>query len=185
MATTPQDTDRQALKAYLAGDRNAFGALYDRHAPALFSTILAVLKNEDWAAETLQEFFVQLATQADTFLHAESLPAYMFGAARKLALHTLRGRVRYQAALRKSGTAQVRLHPRSAAPSPTDNDTATALTHALQSLDEESRAVVTLHLYENLSFDEISAITDVARSTLHDKYKAALATLRTALKTLE
>lgn len=67
-SATPEATDdRQLMTQMIAGDRDAFTALYDRHARAVFGLLLRVVGDRPVAEELVQETFLRVWQHALTF----------------------------------------------------------------------------------------------------------------------
>ena len=68
------------------------------------------------------------------------------------------------------------------APRPDDPIDVAAAQDAVRSLPPEQREVVALRIWSGLTLAETAAVTGVPASTLHDRYRAALAALRQKLE---
>ena len=89
--STPPDPELFARIA--AGDRDAFGLFYDRHAPVLFGFCLRILKDARDAEDVLQEVFVQAWRDAGRFdATRASVKTWLFTIARSRALDRWRSR---------------------------------------------------------------------------------------------
>ena len=66
-------------------------------------------------------------------------------------------------------------------PPPETSDSAEPLTAALEQLAPELREVVVAKIWGELTFDEIAEITGTPKSSVFDRYRKALETLRTAV----
>ncbi|MCM3877738.1 MAG: sigma-70 family RNA polymerase sigma factor [Thermoanaerobaculia bacterium] len=89
--STPADPELFARIA--AGDREAFGAFYDRHAPVLFGFCVRILKDARDAEDVLQETFVQAWRDAGRFDPSRaSVKTWLFTIARSRALDRWRSR---------------------------------------------------------------------------------------------
>jgi RNA polymerase sigma-70 factor (ECF subfamily) len=76
--------DRALLVAFEHGNRNAFGTLYKKHAPAVFRFAFYMAGDADKADEITQEVFVWLIRHAAAFdPRRGTLPAFLGGVARK------------------------------------------------------------------------------------------------------
>lgn len=79
--------DGPLLASAAAGDRDALAALYRRHGAAVYRYAWLVTGSESAAADVVQDSFLALLGRADGFDPTRgSLPAYLCGIARHLAL---------------------------------------------------------------------------------------------------
>ena len=53
-------SDEELLRCIADGDRQAFAALYDRHAAVVYSLILRIVRDRTLADDMLQETFWQI-----------------------------------------------------------------------------------------------------------------------------
>jgi len=85
--------DPELFERIAAGDRDAFGAFYDRYAPVLFGFCVRILKDARDAEDVLQETFVQVWRDAGRFDPARaSVKTWLFTIARSRALDRWRSR---------------------------------------------------------------------------------------------
>ena len=153
-------------------DRARFAArVYAESGPRLYRYALMILANRDDAADVIQQVFA-------TVLAHKRLPsmddeAAYFRTAVRNAAYSL---------LRKRRTARnvefSMLEPVAAGCSPAEQ---AALEQALAALPPEQREAVHLHVYEGMTFQEISAIVDASINTVAARYRYALAALRARL----
>src|SRR5215475_2924898 len=79
---TATSADAMLVTAYVAGDRNALGALYDRFAPSLYDTAAAMLSDRDEAADVVQDVFLIAAQRMGQLRDPERIKAWLFSIAR-------------------------------------------------------------------------------------------------------
>ncbi len=73
--------------------------------------------------------------------------------------------------------------PHAAPPdTPPDTDEYSRLSEQLSRLPDKLAEIVTLHIWENLSFAEISRILDIPESTVRSRYETALRKLKQMMK---
>src|SRR5438045_1333998 len=75
-------TSADLVTAYLAGDRDALGALYDRFAPSLYDTAAAMLSDRDEAADVVQDTFLVAAERMGQLRDPDRIKAWLFAIAR-------------------------------------------------------------------------------------------------------
>jgi RNA polymerase sigma-70 factor (ECF subfamily) len=152
-------------------DAAYLGQLIDEHARAL------TLYARQWCAvpeDVVQEAFIKLATQKQP---PGRIVPWLFRVTRNLAISHLRSAQR-----RKKHEERAALRRPTWFVTSADNaiDGADA-TAALQELAEDTREVVTLHLWAGLTFAEIAEVLNSSSSSVHRLYLAGLHFLRERL----
>ncbi len=155
--------------------------LYDEHAGTLYAFLLSFTGQEADARDLLQETFVKLAARPSGLAQARNERAFLLQTCYRLGIdwtRRLRVRIRHENdSATQPGTALF-------APA-ADPDTATfrtALTTALLGLPADQRAVVSLKLWQDLTFQEIAVAMDISPSTAASRYRYALDKLRACLR---
>jgi len=152
-------------------DPDLLGRLIDRHAPALE---LFARQWCDTAEDVVQEAFVKLAGQHPL---PDQPAAWLFRAVRNGAINAAtasRRRRRYET--QAAAIVAVWFKPD---PAPEiEPDQAQA---ALAALPLEQREVIVAHLWGGLTFQQIAELVGSSSSSIHRRYQAGLATLRTQL----
>ncbi len=155
--------------------------LYDEHAEALYSFLLSFTGQEADARDLLQETFVKLAARPGGFAQARNERAFLLQTCCRLGIDWTR-RLRVRARHENDSVTQ----PGAALFAPADDpDLATfraALTEALRDLPEDQRAVVSLKLWQDLTFQEIAVAMDISPHTAASRYRYALDKLRALLR---
>src|SRR5918997_1938702 len=89
MAVSQRQTDADLLRLSLAGDEDAFTALYRRRQGGVYRFALQMSGSEAVAEDVTQEVFMVLMRDADKFDPTRgSLSAYLYGIARNLVLRS-------------------------------------------------------------------------------------------------
>lgn len=175
----PRRTDGVLLKRVAAGDRDAFGALYDSLAPAVHGTATRVVRSPALADEVTQEVFLAVWQQAPSFDPA-------LGTARTWVL-TLAHRRAVDAVRREQ--SQRDRNTRSAASShqhPFDQVAEEVLARAatesaskqvgraLGSLTPLQRKTIALAYYEGLTYSEVAERLAIPLSTAKTRIRDGL-----------
>ncbi|HUP50348.1 MAG TPA: sigma-70 family RNA polymerase sigma factor [Thermoanaerobaculia bacterium] len=156
--------DGRLVHAAVAGEREAFGALYRRHARAVHGTLLSRLPPAD-ADDGVQEVFLQAMKRLGELREPESFAAWVCAIARRRAVDHYRRRVEQEEL-----PAEV--------PSRADTGAraeAGEVLRAIQQLPEAYHEPLVLRLVEGLSGPEIAAVTgltpDSVRVNLHRGFR--------------
>jgi RNA polymerase sigma-70 factor (ECF subfamily) len=164
--------DAALIRGLIEGRDDAFAALYDRYAPALYRVAWAWLRSRPDAEDAVQEVFLGLVRSRAPLGKVENLRAYLFAALRH-------------------ASARLADHRRTAAPLPLDELQARAvpdpdpnyrLEEALAALPPAQREVVTLKIDGGLTFTEVATVLGIRPNTAASRYRYALEKLRVLLK---
>jgi RNA polymerase sigma-70 factor (ECF subfamily) len=184
--------DEALIAALVAGEPEALGALYDRHARVVFSVIMRIAGDRDVAEEILQEVFLRAWQQAHTFDETRgTVRFWLHRIAHNLTLNELRRRQRRPQVQRRlpmvdsegddyaDGVATGQDPAVDAWCAVRDAE----LAHALDQLPPGQRAVLLLYA-EGFSQSEIAAKLGEPLGTVKSRMRRALCRLREALPTL-
>lgn len=168
--------DAELFSRIVSGDRDAFGLLYDRYAPILFSFCVRILRDGRDAEDVLQEVFVQVWRDARRFdPDRASLKTWLFTIARSRALDRYRSR---------------RSQDQKLAPGPEDFDPGSSgdpaeasllkqyVAQSLSRLSENERKVLTLAYYDGYTQEEIAALLKEPLGTVKSRARSGLAKLQ-------
>ena len=87
-------SDAELACAAAAGDRAAFGAIYDRYADRLHDFCIGMVRDRDAAADCVQEVFCTVADRLSQLKDADKLRPWLYAIARNEALRHIRQRGR-------------------------------------------------------------------------------------------
>lgn len=167
------------------GDSSALADLYDGFGAAVYSLAWRIVGNPSDAEDVTQEVFAQAWRQAEQYDPARATPAgWLLMLARSRALDRIRAR---SSALR---AATVPLDNLDALASDQEDAEAQAMAGqraarvraAVAGLPEAQRTALELAFYRGLTHPEIASVLSAPLGTVKTRVRAALMTLRTALK---
>ncbi|GIV62457.1 MAG: RNA polymerase sigma24 factor [Rhodothermaceae bacterium] len=153
--------DQVLIEAFQAGDEFAFVSLYNRYKGSVYAFCVKMLLDRALAQDVLQETFLRVYENRDRLLKSDSFRAWLFTIARNQCLNQLRRLQR-----------QVTLDQATPLPNPGEDapmsrmeksEQIELVNHFLARLKPDYREVLILREYQNLSYEEIAAIT---RSTV-------------------
>jgi RNA polymerase sigma-70 factor (ECF subfamily) len=166
--------DLDSVRRVIAGDREEFRSLVERHQRALFGFVRALLPGLQDREDVVQDAFVAAFQKLDTFDPARgSFAAWLFRIARNRALNEV-GRRRPVPMER----VPEREERRSTAPEPLAFG---LLDRALAALPIPQRSAFLLAEIHELPYDEIARIEGVRPGTVKSRVARARARLRGAL----
>jgi RNA polymerase sigma-70 factor (ECF subfamily) len=183
-----EDSDAAVVARVRAGDKEAFGALVERHSHAVFRLAYRMTGNEQAAEDVVQETFLRAYRHLGRFDLGASFPAWLHRIALNYSISLLR-KCRRQAAALAAGNhiwAEAASALPAGAPTP---DCAAANTElqekiesALDQLSPQERAAFVLRHLEDRSIGEISCALGVGASAAKDSVFRAVQKMRRALQ---
>lgn len=164
-----------AVTADMTNPWSALEAWYDAYAPALLAFLKLRLGDEALAEDLLHDVFIYTARRAAREPIADP-KAYLFSAALNRC-HALRrdatARLRGQAGAKASGAFR--------ACAGSDPAEALAAREALDRLEPELRDAFVLHVFAELTFEELGQLMGLAPSAVHKRFARAVALLQRAM----
>lgn len=162
-----QTDDRALIEAFQEGDDFAFVSLYNRHKAAVYTYCVKMVLDKDIAKDILQETFIRVFENRDRLLNAGSFRAWLFTIARNQCLNSLR-RGNRQVPLENARTEALTVDelPISALEKSEQIELVNAF---LGRLKDDYREVMILREYQNLTYEEIAAITRTTVSAVKSR----------------
>jgi RNA polymerase sigma-70 factor (ECF subfamily) len=194
LGTLPYDDvpDEALIAALVAGEPEALGALYDRHAWVLFSLIMRIAGDRDVAEEILQEVFLRAWRQAHAFDETRgTVRFWLQRIAHNLTLNELRRRQRRPQVQRRPPNTDAEDDDYAGHVAAGQDPAVDAwcavrdaeLAQALDQLPPVQRAVLLLYA-RGFSQSEIAAKLGEPLGTVKSRMRRALCRLREALPPL-
>jgi RNA polymerase sigma-70 factor (ECF subfamily) len=173
----PQVTDSTLMSRIRAGDEDALGTLHDRYAQVVYSVALRVLGETTQAEDILQEIFLQLWRNPQTFDSSRgSLGAWLAVIARHRAIDYLRRR------RPETDIEDVIVAVDSNLEQTADRNIAIGKVRAaVERLPVEQRKPLEMAFFQGLTHSEIASKTGEPLGTIKTRIRAALLTLRKVL----
>jgi RNA polymerase sigma-70 factor (ECF subfamily) len=177
----PQPTtedDASLLAQVLGGDAQAMATLYDRYSRVVYSVALRVLGDPASAEDVLQEVFMQIWRNPDSFTPARgSLGGWLAIVSRNRSIDVLR---------RKRPTTNVDDVPLASSFNLADEAERNSLMErargVIQTLPTEQRKTLEMAFFDGLTHSEIAEITGDPLGTVKTRIRSALLTLRKAFQ---
>lgn len=181
-------SDSELMRRFAGGDLPAFEQLYNRHKGGLMRFLQRGLGRRETAEECFQEVWSRVIAARDRYQADARFATWLYQIANNLLIDQFR-RQRPELNVETLPEAESQsdnpLAP-SAALSPEDTlgafEQARRLQHALAELPEEQRIAVQLRLEQELSLEEIGAITGAGRETVKSRLRYALDKLKDRLR---
>jgi RNA polymerase sigma-70 factor (ECF subfamily) len=184
MTRTAVETDESVIQAAIAaGDRRrAVQLLMETYGPAVFSFCCRIVRDRALAADVQQEVFVQAYRDLETWEQRASARSWLFGIAHHRSLDAIKARSRHgnrfvsdEEAGERSGVDVDPLPRLDAAVR------ARALEECLARLTPQARSAVLLRFQEELSYEELCALSGEKSDTVRARVVRTLPVLRACL----
>lgn len=175
--------DLEALVRMTRGDESGVADLYDRHATAVYSLALRIVRRPEDAEDVTQQVFTQAWRTSARFDQSRGVvAAWLLMMARSRAIDCLRRRN----PARPGASDDERI---AAIPDPDPSveyavatrEQVERVQQAIEALPVEQRLAVELAYYDGLTQSEIAARTSTPLGTVKTRVRSALQTLRTAV----
>jgi RNA polymerase sigma-70 factor (ECF subfamily) len=155
--------------------RQVFNYLYDNYSGSLLSIIQNIVKDEELANDVLQEVFVKIWKQADSYDSSKGrLFTWMLNIARNAAIDTIRSKA-YQNSLQNRELTD---HATTMAGTLEMKTELIGLRKMVHNLKEEYRVLIELSYFQGFTQDEISKMLDIPLGTVKTRLRNALIQLR-------
>ncbi len=189
LGPAPGDPDREVLEAFRAGAPGAFDTLVERHQDRVYRLALRLLSDGDAALDAAQETFVKAWRALPRFQGASRFSTWLTRITINQCRNELRRRrtVKHQRPLSLDvpvGPSDVPRRDTLAAPGAAAWEVARgreveeACRQALGDLEPDAREVLLLREVEDLSYEDMAEILDVAVGTVRSRLHRARAELR-------
>jgi RNA polymerase sigma-70 factor (ECF subfamily) len=155
-------------------DPKKLGTWFEEHTPRLVLYARQWLGHEA-AADAVQDAFIQLMKQKQ---EPPNVRAWLFKTVRNRTISQMRSQARRKKRERTAGQS------RSCFESRTDDLLdAKAISEMLQDLEPESREIIVLRIWGQMTLQQIGQIVDLSPTTVFRRYEQGLKTIRQALET--
>lgn len=170
------EDDSSLLALVQKGDDRAMASLYERYSKLVYSVALRVLRDPAAAEDVLQEVFMQIWRNPDSFIAARgSLGGWLAIVARNRSIDTLR---------RKRPTVDVDDVPLASSFNLADEAERNSLMErargVIRQLPTEQRKTLEMAFFDGLTHSEIAEMTGDPLGTVKTRIRSALLTLRKA-----
>ncbi len=177
MREPPPDSDGEAMRRWVAGDRGAFEGIVRRWEGPVGRFLARLTGDGEEASDLLQEVFLRVYLKGAAYRDVGHFRTWLYQIALNLARDAARRKVR------KPAVALTEMHdPPCAAEPPDDGERAALVSAALAELPAAQREVVVLRHYEDLTFEAMARLLGVPATTLKSRFGVAMAKLEQALR---
>ena len=179
MGTVAPDVSVRLLGDIARGDRDAFARFYDLHAALVHTFALRVLREPAEAEEVVQDVFVQVWRQAETYSRDRGTPeAWLITMARSRGIDKLRSRRRRNEMVRPAENPDRLPEPVALESASGPAEARATLGGALAELPAAQRSVLELAYFDGLTQSEIAAKLGEPLGTVKTRMRSGLERLR-------
>lgn len=174
--------DDLLMLAWVGGDTAAFEMLYARHRGPLYRFLLRQLRNQALADEFFQDVWQRVIAARSGWKPEAAFATWLFRIAHNRLNDHWRA-ARHRPAAPEDGDERAARVPDPSTPERelSEFEQRRRLQLAMEELPEEQREVLILRLEQELSLEEIGAITGVGRETVKSRLRYAMDKLRQRL----
>lgn len=186
-AVLEQDTDMALVRKYLVGDDAAFEALFRKYQTSIFNIVSRMVKSED-AYDLTQDVFCHVLRAVHTFRGDSKFSTWLYSIARNVCLN----RLRRQNCLREESldsmiedqcftdylpdeTADVERIVET-------HEIQRVVNHVLAMLPPDQRLLILLRDFEQLSYEEISLVTEMSLTNVKSRLHRARMAFKDKMK---
>lgn len=186
--TQSQQSDRQLLEAYRAGNPDAISQLIARHSKRVYDYIYMMVKDAELADDLHQETFVKVVKVIDQGRYTDTgrFVSWVMRIAHNQVIDHFRSQKHDHTINESSAGFDIigtqRLSEGSVEDQIVSDQIAADLRKLIEQLPDEQREVVKMRYYANMSFKEIAESTDVGINTALGRMRYALINLRKMIK---
>jgi len=184
------ERDHSIVRAILAGNKDAYGALVRAHSAAVFRVAFRIVGNEADAEEVVQETFLRGYQRLESFKQSSAFGTWIYRIAVNCALNRL-SRPDIEAEYRhgeenspEEKTVQVATQAADPERVLLSGEISAAQQMAMQRLTPVERSAFVLRHFEDRSTSEIAALLDIAPNTAKQTVFRAVQKLRNELAPL-
>lgn len=174
--------DDVLMLAWVAGDATAFEQLYARHRGPLFGFLLRQTRDQALAEEFFQDVWQRVIAARAGWKPEATFATWLFRIAHNRLNDHWRG-LKHRPSAPDDGDERAARVPDPATPEHhlSDFEQRRRLQRAIEGLPQEQREVVLLRLEQELSLEDIAAITGAGRETVKSRLRYAMDKLRAGL----
>lgn len=169
--------DLELMRRTAEGDQQAFGKIVTRHQGPLVNFFSRMDVSTD-AEDLAQETFVRLYRYRDRYRPTAKFTTFLYLLARQVRIDAIRKRVRREDMAKDLREDQEIRE----LPSPRRDEAVLKVADAVQQLDEASRLVVVMSVYQGLKYREIAEVLGVPEGTVKSRMFTALRRLKGLLR---
>lgn len=176
--------DKNIIISYLNGDEGAFNLLVKRHLPGVYNFVRRLYNNELDASDISQEVFVKVWKNIHKYNLEQNFKTWLFTITRNTTYDWMRKKKVYLFSELSDSDENIEFEDTLVDNEPLPDeifakkDLKNKLEELIQTLTPNQKEVITLHINEQMTFEEISITLSKPQNTVKSHYRRGLAQLR-------
>lgn len=166
-------------KLILENNPYALEIIYDNIGRNLYKYMLSILCSNSKAEEVMQNLFVAIAEKRSRLSRAHNLTGYIFAMARNQAFDFLRSEPKREKNIEDYKNILVL---RDNSTNRLDKNELEKITYALSSLPWEQKEVISMKIFQDMTFEGIAKALNISSNTAASRYRYGIEKLRGKLK---
>lgn len=158
------------IKRIMDGETELYACFLDRYSRPIYTLVIQIVSSAEDAEEIVQDVFLKAFRSLHTYRGDSSFSTWLYRIAYNMAIGFTRKKKREFLAIEESVINNVPDEEANTILFPSDNEEKIMqLTVAIEKLNAEEKALITLFYYEEKSIDETSEITKISASNVKVK----------------
>jgi len=150
------------------GDIKSYELLYNRYSLAMYHTCLRIVMNTGDAEDILQDAFMDAFTSLDRIKNTEAFAGWLKRIVINKSINFIQ---RHKKSWLELETADLEHVEEAETFDELEFSVKIeAINRALNAVDEKYRAVINLHIFEQMSFEDIAALMEIPSATARSRY---------------
>jgi RNA polymerase sigma-70 factor (ECF subfamily) len=179
LTETKQYSEDELVMLLKARQQEAYSYLYDHYSGSLYSIILNIVTDKDFASDVLQEVFIKIWRQIETYDHSKGrLFTWMLNVARNASIDAVRSKG-YQ---KNQKNRELTENFFDAGGSTMINTDRIGLKKLVHNLKEDYRILIDLSYFQGFTQDEIAKMLNIPLGTVKTRMRSALIQLKQVIK---
>lgn len=172
----PTSDDAEVIRRCLEGDSNAYGILIDRYQKALYNTALRMTQDSEEARDITQETFIKAYERLSDYRPEHKFFSWIY----RILINDTLNRLK-QRKLTQGIEAEITSQERSPDEELDANRQSFRIERALRQLPFDQRIVIVLRYFNDMSYQEMSAILSLPEKTVKSRLYSARQSLASLL----
>ena len=156
--------EEKLIQSIKSGDDNAFAILMEQYADQVYALVVRIIQQQEDAEELTQDVFIKAYEQMEGFSGRSSFATWLYRIAYNSAISYVRRRRQPHLSIDEGRLSAVKDEELDEMEGNLSDSNIEALTNAIEQLDAEERALVTLFYYEQRPIAECAEIIHQSES---------------------
>lgn len=174
--------DNELIRQYITGDQGAFEIIIHRYTKVLYRFIYPILKDVHATNDCIQEVFIKVWKNIKKYNQNQSFKNWIFTIAHRTALDIIKKKknIPFSVLDSENSIFEENIPDEELLPDAIfeNEENVKLVKKALENLPPSIQIIILLHNGENMTFEEISTITNTSINTVKSRYRRALIKLK-------